>query len=101
MIVERLVFHAKFGQGDDVAKAFAEWRDVHGPRFGLSARVMIDVTGPMFTVVLETDYRDLSHVAQVQADLEKEFARPEFGAWFQKWSSLTESGTRELYRVVD
>lgn len=101
MIIERLVFRAKFGQGDQVVAAFREWRDTHAPRFGLPVRVLVDVTGPMFTVIAESEYRDLAQVAQVQAEREKEFANPEFGQWFQKWSNLTESGTRDLYRVVE
>jgi hypothetical protein len=101
MILERLVFRAKFGRGDQVAAAFAEWRDTYAPRFGIKARVLVDVTGPMFTIVAESEYRDLAHVAQLQTDLEKEFANPDFQQWFQKWSELTESGSRELYRVVE
>jgi hypothetical protein len=101
MIVERLVFRAKFGQGDEVTGAFTEWRDRHASRFGVPTRVMVDVTGPMFTVVVENEYRDLDQVAQIQRDLEHEFQNPEFQAWFAKWSALTEAGSRELYRLVD
>src|SRR6266487_1711487 len=101
MVIERLVFRGRFGQGDEVSKAFVEWRDKHASRLGLPCRVLVDVTGPMFTVVAENEYRDMAHVAQVQSELEKEFASPEFAQWFQKWSGVTESGTREFYRVLD
>jgi hypothetical protein len=101
VIIERLVFRAKFGQGDEVVAAFTEWRDKHASRMGIPARVLVDVTGPMFTIVAENEYRDMDHVAQTQKDLEKEFENPEFQQWFGRWSGITESGTRELYRVVD
>ncbi len=101
MIIERLVFRAKFGQGDEVVAAFKEWRDQHASRFGVPARVLVDVTGAMFTVVAENQYRDMAHVAQVQNALEQEFANPEFQQWFGRWSAVTESGSRELYRVVE
>jgi hypothetical protein len=43
----------------------------------------------------------MAHVAQVQRDRKQEFANPAFQQWFGRWSVLTESGSRELYRVVD
>ncbi len=101
MIIERLVFRARFGQGDEVVTAFKEWRDTHATRFGVPVRVLVDVTGTMFTVVAENEYRDMAHVAQMQSDLEREFENPEFQEWFGRWSAITESGSRELYRVVD
>jgi glucose uptake protein GlcU len=101
VIIERLVFRAKFGQGDSVVAAFTEWRDRHAARLGVPVRVLVDVTGAMFTVVAENEYRDLAHVAQVQTALEQEFQSSEFQQWFSKWSALTETGSRELYRVVE
>jgi hypothetical protein len=100
VIVERLVFTAKFGQGDTVVTAFKEWQERFNARFGLSSRLMVDVTGPMFTVVLETQYRDMAHVAEVGARERAFFAEPEFQQWFARWSNAVEQGARELYEVV-
>ena len=36
-------------------------------RFGVTARIMVDLTGPMFTVVVESEYRDMAHVAEMTA----------------------------------
>jgi hypothetical protein len=101
MIVERLVFRAKYGQGDTVVSAFKEWRERFESRFGLKSRLLVDVVGPMFTVVVENEYRDMAHVAESEAREREFFADPEFQAWFASWSQATESGTRELYRVVE
>jgi hypothetical protein len=101
MIVERLLFRTQFGKGDEVAAAFCEWRDKHASRWGVRTRVLVDVTGPMFMVVVENEYADLEAVASVQKLMQADFASPEFAAWFPKWAGITESGTRELYRVVD
>jgi hypothetical protein len=100
MIIERLVFRAKFGQGDTVVAAFKEWQERFNARFGLSSRLMVDVTGPMFTVVVENEYRDMAHVAEMVARERTFFAEPEFQQWFSRWSNVAEQGSRELYEVV-
>jgi len=100
MILEQLVWRAKFGQGDQIAEAFKRWRTQFATRFGLSARILVDVTGPMFTVVVETEYRDMAHVAATAAQLEALYGEAEFQEWFQSWQGAVEHGSRELYSVV-
>ncbi len=101
MIVERLVFRAKFGQGDAVSAAFKEWRDRFAQRFGVTSRVLVDLTGPMFTIVVETEYRDLAHLAELEVQQQQAYSDPEFQQWFGSWSQATEHGQRELFRVLD
>src|SRR5947207_6674887 len=101
MVIERLVWRSKFGQGDQVMAAFATWRTQFAQRDGLTARIMTDLTGPMFTVVVETEYRDLGHVAEHDAHLEAMYREAEFRQWFNSWQGAVESGSRELYTVVD
>jgi hypothetical protein len=101
MIIERLVWRAKFGMGDQVAEAFKRWRMEMAPRFDLTARIMVDLTGPMFTVVVETEYRDMAHVAEMAAQLQALYGDPEFQQWFGSWQGAVESGSRELYLVVE
>ncbi|MFN8556484.1 MAG: hypothetical protein U0531_03735 [Dehalococcoidia bacterium] len=101
MIVERLVIRAKFGQGDVVAAAFKEAERMWFERFGLKCRTLVDLTGPMFTVVAENEYRDMAHLAEMQALEQQMYGEPEFQTWFASWSAATESATRELYQVVE
>ena len=100
MIIERLVFRAKFGEGDAVAEAFRQWRDRFAARFGAPTRILVDVTGPMFTIVAETEYCDLAHVAELQQREQELYGDPEFQQWFGTWSTAVETGSRELYRVL-
>jgi hypothetical protein len=100
MVIERLVFRAKFGQGDQVAEAFRTWKSQFASRFGLTAHVMVDLTGAMFTVVVESEYRDMAHVAQMADQLTTLFGEAEFQQWFNSWQGAVESGSRELYNVV-
>ena len=104
MIVERLVFRAKFGEGDTIVEAFREFRNKYAGRFDMdpgTMRVLVDQTGPMFTVVTETQYRDEAHMARARQQEEQWYADPEFQRWFAKWSQAVEHGGREIYRVVE
>jgi hypothetical protein len=101
MIVERLVLRAKFGQGDTIVQSFRDWKERIGASFGAPIRLLVDVTGPLFTVVVEIEYRDLAHFDELQRREQEMYGGTEFEDWFAAWSAVTESGTRELYRVIE
>ena len=101
MIVERLVFRGKFGQSDTIVEAFREWKERIGASFGAPMRLLVDATGPMFTVVVEIEYRDLAHFDELQRREQELYGSAEFEDWFARWSAATERGTRELYRVLE
>ena len=64
-------------------------------------RPLVDVTGPLFTVVVETEYRALPHFDELQRCEQEIYGSAEFEAWFARCGAVTESGTRELYRVLE
>ena len=101
MIIERLVFRAKFGQGDMIVAAFREWKERIGASFGAPMRLLVDVTGSLFTVVVEIEYRDLAHFDELQRREQELYGGADFEDWFARWAAVTESGTRELYRVLE
>jgi hypothetical protein len=101
MIVERLVFQTKFGQGDTVVQGFKNWKERYGVRYGVASRLLVDVTGPMFTVVAENEYRDMAHVAEMEAAMTASFGDEEWRQWFAAWQGAVESGRRELLRIAE
>ena len=101
MIIERLVFRAKFGQGDMIVAAFRDWKARIGASFGAPIRLLVDVTGPLFTVVVEIEYRDLAHFDELQRREQELYGSAEFEEWFARWATVTESGMRELFRVLE
>ena len=101
MIIERLVFRAKFGQGDTIVAAFRDWKQRLGASFGAPIRLLVDVTGPLFTVVVEIEYRDLAHFDELQRRERELYGSAEFEEWFARWGTVTEAGTRALLRVID
>lgn len=93
MIIVRDVFQAKYGKGSELVALFKEaqkWSDNYG------SRILTDVGGQFFTVVVETEVESL-------ADWEKRFASvlalPEFSAWFTSSMALIDSGRREFYHI--
>ena len=101
MIIERLVFRARFGQGDAIVAAFREWKGRLGASFGAPIRLLVDVTGPLFTVVVEIEYRDLAHFDELQRREQELYGGADFEDWFARWAAVTQTGTRELFRMLE
>ena len=97
MIVERDVFQAKYGQGDELVEVLKASRSMWEAR-GLRHRILTDLTGPFFTVVLEIEWPD---EVPLQIAHEALFAKEEFGDWFGRTIEFAESGHRELFIVVE
>jgi hypothetical protein len=100
MIVERLTFQAKYGQGDALVELLREEARTFGPRIGLTtARVYTDATGSMFTVAIEQEFADLDAYARFAKQAADAWSSPEFGAWFARMEPLVERGDRQLLNV--
>ena len=97
MIVERNVFQAKYGRGDELVQLFQDAAEMLDRRGASTRHILTDLTGPFFTVVTESEFASL-------ADFERAnevFSDPEFGQWFARMTELVESGRREMYTLVE
>ncbi len=94
MMLVRGVFQAKYGKGGDLVALFKEARQ-KWPQ-GYADRILTDVSGPFFTVVVETKVESLAEWERRTAEI---FAVPEFGDWFARMTPLVESGHREFYNI--
>ncbi len=97
MILIRNVFQLQFGRAKEARELLSEGvkfaeRDAHG-----AARVLTDVTGPFYTLVLEITHKSL---ADYEASMTKMAGSPEWSAWYRKFASLVVSGGREIYTIV-
>ena len=63
---------------------------------GRRPRILTDLSGEMFTAVIEIETDDLAVWEQTRRKL---YQRPEFQVWFAQLSSTVESGQHEFYRV--
>ena len=96
MPVERDVFHANHGQGDELVAVLRESKPLRDVR-GVKHRILTDVAGSFFTVVLELEWPDQVPLSVTHEAL---FSKPEFVEWFSCVVPLTDSGWRELYLVA-
>jgi hypothetical protein len=99
MIVIRNVFRLKFGRAREGVALIKEGVAIQkraGANF--SARVLTDLTGPFYTVVLELTLPSLS---AFETEAPRFLADKDFQANYQKLVPLVESGHREIFTVVE
>ena len=99
MILVRNVFRLKYGQARPALALFKEARDLMNRQGNkVPTRVMTDLTGPAYTLVLESTYNDL---AAWEKDSQSTFGQDEWRVWYQKFTPLVESGFREIFTIVE
>jgi hypothetical protein len=101
MIVVRNVFQLKFGKAKEAVTLVKEGmaiqrRALTGVDF--STRVLTDVTGPFYTLVLELTVPNLGAFESFAPRL---FGDKDWQANYQKLAPLVESGYREVFTVVE
>ena len=99
MIVIRNVFRLKFGKAREAVALLKESVTIQkrvGANF--AARILTDVTGQFYTVVLELTVANLS---TFETEAPRVMADSDFQANYQKLVPLVESGSREIFTIVD
>ena len=99
MIVIRNAFRLKFGKAREGVALLKEGVEIQ-KRLGMNfpVRLLTDVTGPFYTLVLEITGPSL---AAYEAEVPKYMGDKDFQANYQKFVALVESGAREIFRVVE
>src|SRR3954463_11094504 len=101
MIVVRQVFQLKWGKAKEAIGLMKEAQAIQkrvltGVDF--SIRVLTDVTGPFYTLVMEITVPNL---ATFEMHTPRLFADKEAQANMQKMAELVESGSREIFSIVE
>jgi hypothetical protein len=99
MIVVRNVFHLKFGRSKD---ALPLWKEgvALSQRLGFggsSPRLLTDLTGDFYTLVLEMTFDSL---AEYERSAKEVMGKAEWQAWYRKIPEVTESGHREIFNLI-
>jgi hypothetical protein len=103
MVVIRNVFRLKFGKAREAVALFKEGVAIQ-KRVGAAAgldfpiRLLTDVTGPFYTVVLELTVPNLAAFEGAAPQL---LGDKDWQANYQKIASLVESGSREIFALVE
>src|ERR1700704_1563045 len=101
MVVIRNVFHLKFGKAREAVALFKEGIAIQkrvGARLDFPTRLLTDVTGPFYTVVLEITVPNL---AAFERDAPKLMGDKDWQANYQRIAPLVESGYREVFTLVE
>src|SRR5215211_902777 len=101
MIVVRNVFQLKFGKAKEAVALMKEGiaiqkRAITGADF--STRLLTDLTGPFYTVVLELTVANMTTFESYAPRL---FGDKDWQAHYEKLAPLVESGHREIYTIVE
>jgi hypothetical protein len=100
MIVVRNVFRLKFGKAREAVALVKQGLAIQNrvmSGIDFSSRVLTDVTGPFYTLVLELTVPNL---ATFESSAPRLFGDKEWQANYEKMAGLVESGYREVFSVV-
>lgn len=97
MITERMSFQAKYGQGDQLVQLMKQSMTEMPMGDTSGARLYTDLTGKMFTVVMEIDYADLDAYVRSSQGNTEQYSQASFQEWFGKMVAITENGERQLF----
>ncbi|MQA28470.1 MAG: hypothetical protein GEU82_01345 [Luteitalea sp.] len=101
MIVIRNVFQLKFGKAREAVALMREGLAIQKraiPDVAFSTRVLTDVTGPFYTMVLELT---VANLATFESYAPRLFGDKDWQANYQKLGLLVESGHREIFTIVE
>ena len=99
MVVIRNVFRLKFGKAKEGVALFKEGMAIQkrlGSKF--NARLLTDLTGPFYTVVLELAVPSLS---AFETEAPRLMADTDWQSNYQNITALVESGYREIFTLVE
>lgn len=98
MILVRNIFRLKFGKAKEGKALLKEALPLLKKEGAADVRLLTDLTGPFYTLVLENTYRSL---ADFESSVSSRMGGQEFEAWYQKVVPLVDSGSREIFTIVE
>ena len=98
MIVVRNVFRLRFGSAREARELWKEGAPLVARAMRGPVRVMSDLVGPYYTLVMESSHASL---ADYESAAGSGMADPEWKAWYARFVPLVESGYREVFSLVE
>ncbi|MFA6541385.1 MAG: hypothetical protein WCT99_07255 [Bacteroidota bacterium] len=98
MILVRDIFQLKFGKAKDAKALMKEFMSLLKKHGMPSSRILTDLTGPYYQLVMETVHENLG---AFEASMKNETGAEEFGKWYAQFVPLVESGKREIFTIVE
>jgi hypothetical protein len=100
MIVVRNVFQLEFGAAREAVLLWKQGLAIANRAGfpGTSTRLLTDLVGPFYTLVMESTHDSLSAYERAAASL---MESQEWKTWYAKVVPLTAGGHREVFAIVD
>ncbi len=98
MIIVRDVFSLKFGKAKDAKALMQESKKLMSEDRLKKSRILVDLIGHAYTMVLEGSYNNLADYEKEMASI---FGKPEWQSWYQKMIPLVDRSYREIFTVVE
>lgn len=96
MIVVRNTFRVRFGHMKE-AVALMKENLGRSPSNAARTRLLTDLTGDFYTLVMEMEYEDLP---SAERDAREAMHTPGFQETYQKFAAVVDSGRRDIYTIV-
>jgi hypothetical protein len=97
MILVRNTFQVKFGRMKEAVALMKENVARATSAGNKPGRLMTDVTGPFYTLVLEFEYENMAEAEKSTGALMR---LPSWQETYQKFAAVVDSGRREIFSVV-
>ena len=99
MILVRNVFRLKFGKSREAVALMKEGIAIQKKlASGISPRLLTDLSGDFYTLVLELTVPSLATLEATQTQI---MSDKDWQAHYQKFVPLVESGHREIYAIIE
>ncbi|MFZ0455387.1 MAG: hypothetical protein WCE54_21825 [Ignavibacteriaceae bacterium] len=98
MLLVRDVFQLKFGKAKDAKEVWKEGVKINKEFSNIPFRILTDLTGKAYTLVLETKFDSLAVYENSMKDL---MSGAEWKSWYARFIPLVESSYREIFTIVD
>jgi hypothetical protein len=96
MYVERNVFNLKFGASKEAIPMWKEYlQRVHQRDPNVHARLLTDISGPAYSLILEIEYELFSEMEPSECRLTNQ---PDWREFYQKFIPLCEKAERTYYK---
>lgn len=98
MILSRDVFRLKYGKAREAIEVWRESLQIQTDMPKIPMRVLTDLTGTAYTLVLELTFKSLADYEEVT---KKIMSTKEWKAWYSKFVPLVETSYRELFTIQE
>jgi hypothetical protein len=99
MLIVRDIFQLHFGKAREAVQLLKGMRELERSKgYPTTSRVLTDVTGTYYTLVMESEYERLADLETMLMGISQD---SEWRTQYERFIPLVREGRREVFRVVE